>query len=83
MGLYDDFRGVCFANRSFSSHRSRHRHDQRTWQDRNANFSDAWTAQMPSLISAYLISKSDKGMDVDHRSTLQHLFQIDIFGLRG
>jgi len=68
---------------SFSSS-SRHRHDQRTQQDRNTNLHAAWTTQMPSLVSAYLITKSDMdSMDVDRSTIGQHVFQIDIFGLRG
>jgi hypothetical protein len=69
-----------------SSGRSRHRHDQRTWQDRNASLYAAWTTQMPILVSAYLSSKSDvpvDSMDVDRSTLGQHVFQIDIFGLRG
>lgn len=67
-----------------SSGRSRHRHDQRTWQDRNANFYAAWTTQMPILVSAYLASKSGMdGMDVDRSTLGQHVFQIDILGIRG
>lgn len=72
-----------------TSGRSRHRHDQRTRQDRNANLHAAWTTQMPNLVSAYLASKSDSDketmMDIDCSiSTLtQHVFQVDIFGIRG
>ena len=68
-----------------SSNHSRHRHDQRTWKDRNTNLHAAWTAQMPILVSTYLASKSTAGMDVDSdKSTLgQHVFQIDIMGMRG
>jgi hypothetical protein len=67
------------------SGRSRHRHDQRTRQDRNTNFHAAWTSQMPNLVSAYLASRSDMNicMDVDKSTLGQHAFQIDIFGLRG
>ena len=67
------------------SSRSRHRHDQRTRQDHNANFHAAWTSQMPKLVSAYLASRSDIDcrMDVDRSTLGRHAFQIDIFGLRG
>lgn len=62
---------------------SRNRHDQRTWQDRNAKFYAAWTTQMHNLVSAYLASKSTAGMDVDRSTLEQHVFQIDILGMRG
>jgi hypothetical protein len=68
------------------SGRSRHRHDQRTRQDRNASLHDAWTTQMPNLVSAYLASKSDEDsmMDIDRSTSLgQHVFQIDVLGIRG
>lgn len=86
MGKSDfNFIIVYYANRSSSSSsRSRHRHDQRTWQDRNASACAAWTTQMPILLSAYLSLKSDAdSMDVDRSTLGQHVFQIDIFGLRG
>ena len=38
---------------------------------------------MPNLISAYLASKSKAGMDVDTSTLGQHVFQIDILGMRG
>ena len=65
-----------------SSGRTRHRHDQRTRQDRNASSHTAWTTQMPVLVPAFLASKSDvDSMDVDGLG--HHVFQIDILGLWG
>jgi hypothetical protein len=69
-----------------TSSRARHRHDQRTRQDRNASSHAAWTTQMPVLVSVFLASKSHTdgmNVDLDGPGLGHHVFQIDILGLRG